>query len=242
MGRRGGDSSSFTMSVNVSNRQLEHDRMISEVAAALEDSGLPPAVPGARDHRELLHARPPRRRAPAAGPAPTGLRIAIDDFGTGFSSLNSLSRLPIDVVKIDKSFIDALGNALRRRHRRRGGGGRSLRPQGGGRGHRARGRSAPACESWAALRPGLSVRPARRPPSRRALSSPPADRRLTAGTGAPGADRPQRGVMPQRPVHDRAGLEADDVGPRPQGVGGARHGLHRDRAATAAGRARGCRR
>ena len=104
-----GDSSAFSVSVNVSNRQLEHDRMIAEVAAALDESGLPPQCLVLeitesffmRDMQAAIRRLQALRRL--------GLRIAIDDFGTGFSSLNSLSQLPVDVVKIDKSFIDSLG-------------------------------------------------------------------------------------------------------------------------------------
>jgi len=104
-----GDSSGFTVSVNVSSRQLEHDRMIAEVAAALDESGLPPQclVLEITESFFIRDLQAAVRRLQAL--RRLGLRIAIDDFGTGFSSLNSLARLPIDVVKIDKTFIDALG-------------------------------------------------------------------------------------------------------------------------------------
>jgi diguanylate cyclase (GGDEF)-like protein/PAS domain S-box-containing protein len=104
-----GEPEHFSLSVNVSNRQLEHDRMIAEVAAALEESGLPPhcLVLEITESFFIRDLQASVRRLQAL--RRLGVRIAIDDFGTGFSSLNSLSRLPIDVVKIDKSFIDALG-------------------------------------------------------------------------------------------------------------------------------------
>ncbi len=104
-----GDSSGFSVSVNVSSRQLEHDRMIAEVAAALDESGLPPRclVLEITESFFIRDLQAAVRRLQAL--RRLGLRVAIDDFGTGFSSLNSLARLPIDVVKIDKSFIDALG-------------------------------------------------------------------------------------------------------------------------------------
>ncbi|MHB8593582.1 MAG: putative bifunctional diguanylate cyclase/phosphodiesterase, partial [Acidimicrobiales bacterium] len=98
----------FSVSVNVSNRQLEHDHMISDVAAVLEETGMPPECLILEITESFfirdLHAAVRRLHALRR----LGVRIAIDDFGTGFSSLNSLSRLPIDVVKIDKSFIDGL--------------------------------------------------------------------------------------------------------------------------------------
>ncbi len=105
----GWTSKPLTVSVNVSNRQLEHDRLIAEVASILESTSLPPGcliieITESFFMRELQAAV---RRLRAL--KQLGVRIAIDDFGTGFSSLNSLSRLPIDLVKIDKSFTEALG-------------------------------------------------------------------------------------------------------------------------------------
>ncbi|MDE3086093.1 MAG: EAL domain-containing protein [Acidobacteriota bacterium] len=99
----------FSISVNVSNRQLEHDHLIADVAAVLDETGVPPESLVLEITESFfirdLHAAVRRLHALRR----LGVRVAIDDFGTGFSSLNSLSRLPIDMVKIDKAFVDGIG-------------------------------------------------------------------------------------------------------------------------------------
>ncbi len=98
-----------SVSVNVSGRQLENDRFIEDVDAALRRTGLPPSllVLEITESVFIHNVAGAVRRLNTL--KELGVRLAIDDFGTGFSSLFSLSRLPVDMVKIDKAFIDGLG-------------------------------------------------------------------------------------------------------------------------------------
>jgi EAL domain-containing protein (putative c-di-GMP-specific phosphodiesterase class I) len=106
-----GPGSRFTITVNVSGRQLQEDNFVDDVASSLAISGLSPA-------RLLLEitetvfmqqddAAIERLRALKS----LGIRLGIDDFGTGYSSLGYLQRFPVDVLKIDKSFVDGVAQS-----------------------------------------------------------------------------------------------------------------------------------
>jgi diguanylate cyclase (GGDEF)-like protein/PAS domain S-box-containing protein len=101
----------LSVSVNISGRQLKHADLVGAVADALQESGLSAAnlvleitesVLMEHTEENLLLLR--RLRA-------MGVRLAIDDFGTGYSSLSYLHRFPVDMLKIDRSFVDRLGGS-----------------------------------------------------------------------------------------------------------------------------------
>ena len=96
----------ITMHVNVSAHQLKQDGFVDEVRSLLAESGLPSWVLDLEMTESILLEDAGRAEALLAKLREIGVRIALDDFGTGFSSLSYLKRLPIDLIKIDKSFID----------------------------------------------------------------------------------------------------------------------------------------
>jgi diguanylate cyclase (GGDEF)-like protein len=100
------------MSVNLSAVQLLDPGFADDVASILRSSGLPPA--------QLVLEMTETTRLDQDAAAATlrqlrtlGTRLAIDDFGTGYASLSQLSRIPFDIVKIDRSFVAALAPGSR---------------------------------------------------------------------------------------------------------------------------------
>jgi EAL domain-containing protein (putative c-di-GMP-specific phosphodiesterase class I) len=95
------------LAVNVSIRQLADPGFVAEVQAVLHDTGLPPRLLEIEVTESGLMQNM-QSMTVLRGLKALGVRIAIDDFGTGYSSLAYLATLPVDVLKIDKSFVDAL--------------------------------------------------------------------------------------------------------------------------------------
>jgi diguanylate cyclase (GGDEF)-like protein/PAS domain S-box-containing protein len=98
------------ISVNVSTKQLAHPGLVDIVSSALSDAKLAPS-------RLLLEVTESTLMADVADTEDTlnrlralGVQLAMDDFGTGYSSLSYLERLPVDLLKIDRSFTASLGD------------------------------------------------------------------------------------------------------------------------------------
>jgi diguanylate cyclase (GGDEF)-like protein len=100
------DHPDLRISVNVSASQLRDSDFPADLEAALTASGLPAAALTLELTESVLIAERGGERL--ARLKALGLRLAVDDFGTGYSSLRYLQRLPVDVLKIDRSFVAAL--------------------------------------------------------------------------------------------------------------------------------------
>jgi len=98
----------ITVSVNFSRRQLSAARFTDSVTAVLDETGLDPgALTLEIAERVLIEGAAPMV-AGLAALRRRGLRLAIDDFGTGYASLAYLRQLPVDIIKIDPSFVAGL--------------------------------------------------------------------------------------------------------------------------------------
>ncbi len=93
------------IAVNVSGRQLQQDDFVAAVRSALRDTGLEPCWLEIEITESLLMKNLEASIDKLKELRTLGIQVAIDDFGTGYSSMNYLHRLPVDRLKIDRSFI-----------------------------------------------------------------------------------------------------------------------------------------
>ena len=101
----------LALSVNLSGRQLQVPEVVEDVAAALRESGLQPDSLVLEMTESVLMDDDENVLAILRRLKGLGARLAIDDFGTGYSSLSYLHRFPVDILKIDRSFVERLSHA-----------------------------------------------------------------------------------------------------------------------------------
>ena len=100
-----GAEGNLYMCVNLSVKQLQHSDVISDVEDALGESGLQPQLLTLEITESMLIDDPDIAVVKLKELRALGVRVAMDDFGTGYSSLSYLSRFPVDVIKMDRSFL-----------------------------------------------------------------------------------------------------------------------------------------
>lgn len=102
-------NSKFHIAINISDIQLREDGFIDFIAELLQKYEIPPEYIEFEITEGVIMQSVARNIELLLRLKRLGVSIALDDFGTGYSSLSYLKRLPIDVLKIDKSFVDGIG-------------------------------------------------------------------------------------------------------------------------------------
>ena len=108
--QRAGAAASFSVAVNVSARQVHSGDLFDDVSAALIETGVEPRCLVLEMTESALLDDTDATASMIVRLKELGVQLALDDFGTGYSSLSHLRRFPIDVLKIDQSFVAALGH------------------------------------------------------------------------------------------------------------------------------------
>jgi diguanylate cyclase (GGDEF)-like protein/PAS domain S-box-containing protein len=99
----------FRLSVNLSARQLQDPGLVQDVETILVATGLAPSSLVLEITETALMSEPVTAVPRLAALKALGIKLAVDDFGTGYSSLSYLRNFPVDILKIDRSFISPLG-------------------------------------------------------------------------------------------------------------------------------------
>jgi diguanylate cyclase (GGDEF)-like protein/PAS domain S-box-containing protein len=103
------DAPPISVAVNLSALQFENATLPETVAATLRASGLDPGLLALEITESVMMGRDKEIAAALSALKQIGVRLILDDFGTGYSSMAYLSRLPLDVLKVDRSFVSGLG-------------------------------------------------------------------------------------------------------------------------------------
>jgi diguanylate cyclase (GGDEF)-like protein/PAS domain S-box-containing protein len=107
------DTAPLTMSVNLSAAQVANPALADTVAETLRTSGLDPSCLALELTESMLVGDDDELTETLVALKSLGVRLVLDDFGTGYSSLSYLTRLPLDALKVDRSFVDGLGTERR---------------------------------------------------------------------------------------------------------------------------------
>jgi len=100
----------LTVSVNLSVRQLMNHDICHGVSAIIKDSGIDPKLLNLEITESMVMEDPEEKIAKLVAIKNLGVSISVDDFGTGYSSLSYIKKLPINTLKIDRAFVNDIGN------------------------------------------------------------------------------------------------------------------------------------
>jgi EAL domain-containing protein (putative c-di-GMP-specific phosphodiesterase class I) len=103
------DQRPFDVSVNLSARQVTHRDLVGSISEILSSTGLDPVHLRLEITESVLVEESATATDTLEALSDLGVGLVLDDFGTGYSSLAYLNRFPFDGLKIDRSFVDALG-------------------------------------------------------------------------------------------------------------------------------------
>ncbi|MBW8028905.1 MAG: EAL domain-containing protein, partial [Ferrovum sp.] len=99
------------VAINLSLLQVESDAFVDTVERILEETGAPPRLIEFELTESMVLRNPGRSAKVLQRLRKLGIHLALDDFGTGYSSLSHLRQLPLDTIKIDRSFIQNIPNS-----------------------------------------------------------------------------------------------------------------------------------